>query len=77
MVAGRHSHGLGRSMKSAMLNRLVSVRPGIRQVGTRTAGDSIHMQRVNGDIGYKTVREIVGVEADLSTVAARLGGDHF
>jgi mycothiol synthase len=66
-------HGLGRCMKAAMLRRLVDERPEVRRVRTRTAADNIHMQRVNHEVGYKTVREIADVEADLRVVDEHLG----
>src|ERR1700677_128175 len=72
VTAGHRGRGLGRSMKAAMLRRLAAERPQVRQVRTRTAGDNVHMQRVNREVGYETVREITDVEADLDAIEANL-----
>jgi hypothetical protein len=59
-------------MKAARLRRLAAERPQVRHVRTRTAGDNVHMQRVNREVGYQTVREITDVEADLDVIEANL-----
>ncbi|MBC3840777.1 hypothetical protein GXW82_12245 [Streptacidiphilus sp. 4-A2] len=72
VLAEHRGHGLGLCLKSAMMLRLLSDRPAIVQVGTTTAADNVHMQRVNGQLGYVTVRAMTEVEAEVAALRRRL-----
>jgi RimJ/RimL family protein N-acetyltransferase len=70
--AAHRGHGLGRFIKAAMVRWLVEERPTIRRIGTSTAADNTFMISVNHQIGFRTVRSMIDVEADLDGLAAYL-----
>jgi mycothiol synthase len=70
--AEHRGRGLGRSVKSAMVRWLVDERPQITRIGTSTAAGNVHMIRVNHQIGFKTMRSMIDVEAGIDALAAVL-----
>jgi GNAT superfamily N-acetyltransferase len=65
-------HGLGRSLKCAMMRWLTAEHPGFDRVVTSTAASNAHMIRVNEQVGYVTTRVMVDVEAGVEELAGRL-----
>jgi mycothiol synthase len=72
VVAGHRGHGLGRCVKSAMVRWIVDERPQITRIGTSTAAGNVHMIRVNHQIGFKTTRSMIDVEAEIDALAGAL-----
>ncbi|GIJ61812.1 GNAT family N-acetyltransferase [Virgisporangium aurantiacum] len=69
--AAHRGRGIGRWVKSHMVRWLRDERPGVRRVGTSTAAANVHMIRVNHEVGYRTVRSMVDVEAEVAALAPR------
>jgi mycothiol synthase len=72
VVAGHRGHGLGRFVKAAMVRWILDERPQIRRIGTSTAAGNVHMIRVNHEVGFKTTRSMVDVEAEVDVLATVL-----
>jgi mycothiol synthase len=72
-VLGSHrGHGLGRTMKAAMMRWTVSERPELERIFTTTSADNSHMIAVNLSIGYSTERRLIWTETTAEQLAARL-----
>jgi mycothiol synthase len=70
VVAGHRGRGLGRQVKAAMLRRLVVDRPDMRRILTSTAADNTFMIAVNLGVGFRTVRRMIDVEAEVVRLLA-------
>ncbi|QFZ21312.1 GNAT family N-acetyltransferase [Saccharothrix syringae] len=72
-VRARHrGRGLGRWIKAEQVRWLLADHPGIERVQTSTNSDNTHMLRVNGELGYTTVRTVVAMSHDASALADAL-----
>jgi mycothiol synthase len=72
VLAEHRGRGLGRFVKSAMVRWIIDERPQITRIGTSTAAGNVHMIRVNHQIGFKTMRSMIDVEAEIDTLATAL-----
>ncbi|GIH98202.1 GNAT family N-acetyltransferase [Planobispora takensis] len=72
VLAGHRGRGLGRTVKAAMTRWLVAEKPGIARVATTTDAGNVHMISVNHQVGYRTTRTMIDVEAPLATLEAEL-----
>ncbi|MEU6782133.1 GNAT family N-acetyltransferase [Nonomuraea angiospora] len=79
VVPGHRGHGLGRTVKAAMMRWLLAERPEIDLVVTNVDASNDYMTRVNQQLGYVTTRTMLTAEAALGALESRLGaagGDH-
>jgi mycothiol synthase len=73
VLAAHRGHGLGRSIKAAMLRRLLADRPDAKLVTTQTATTNVYMANVNHQIGFRTAYTQIYAEADVEALEKRLG----
>lgn len=67
-------HGLGRSVKAAMMRELLADFPALQRVITSTATRNAAMIRVNEQVGYLPYAEIGTFEATVDDLEAALAG---
>ncbi len=72
VLPDHRGRGLGRVVKAEMIRWLRVEHPQITRIGTSTAAGNTHMIKVNHDVGYRTVRDMVDVEADLDPLSRML-----
>jgi mycothiol synthase len=72
VLAEHRGRGLGRVVKAAMVRWLVDERPQMTRIATSTAAGNVHMIRVNHQVGFKTMRSMVDVEAEVDVLATGL-----
>ncbi|WP_167473907.1 GNAT family N-acetyltransferase [Nocardia arthritidis] len=72
VLAEHRGHGLGRCMKARMVRWVVADKPRLKWIITSSATTNSQMIRVNHQIGYRTVRNIVTVEHDVATLESEL-----
>ncbi len=68
--AAHRGRGLGRCLKAHMLRQLVAERPALEWISTTTGAENAHMIRVNHEIGFTTLRNMLAVQQDLAAVEA-------
>ncbi|GGS20327.1 GNAT family N-acetyltransferase [Actinokineospora fastidiosa] len=73
VVAAHRGRGLGRAMKAHMLRWLVATRPDYRLAYTGTGAQNVHMARVNHQLGFRTVRELVAVSGRIDGLSPSPG----
>ncbi|MEV4113710.1 GNAT family N-acetyltransferase [Nonomuraea sp. NPDC049695] len=79
VMPGHRGRGLGRTVKAAMMRRLLAERPEISLVVTNVDAGNDYMTRVNHQLGYVTTRIMLTAEAALGALESRLGapgGEH-
>jgi mycothiol synthase len=66
-VLGEHrGRGLGRCVKGQMAHWLLADHPNLERIRTNTSADNTHMIRVNHQLGYRTVRKLIAMRAELA-----------
>lgn len=73
VVPEHRGYGVGRAIKARMLFELRSAEPGLREVQTWNALENEPLLRVNAELGFVPDRAWHEYEADVPTLAARLG----
>jgi mycothiol synthase len=72
VLAAHRGRGLGRFIKAGMVRWLIEERPAVRRIATSTAADNTFMIAVNHQIGFRSVRSMIDVEAPVDALEARL-----
>jgi len=72
VLAAFRGRGLGRYIKAELMRWITREIPELVQVTTSSAVDNEHMIRVNRELGYIVDMTLVGLEADLDVLAARV-----
>lgn len=75
VLAAHRGHGLGVTMKAALLRLLLAERPEIVRINTTTDATNEHMVSVNHTLGYLTTMSMVNIEAETEALAERLEAD--
>ncbi|WP_431906631.1 GNAT family N-acetyltransferase [Nonomuraea jabiensis] len=73
VVPGHRGRGLGRTVKAAMMRRLLAERPEIGLVVTNVDASNDYMTRLNHQLGYVTTRTMLTAEAACGALESRLG----
>jgi GNAT superfamily N-acetyltransferase len=73
VVPEHRGYGLSRALKARMLFELRSAEPALRSVQTWNSYDAEGMLKINAELGFKPDREWREYEADVPTLAQRLG----
>jgi mycothiol synthase len=66
-------HRLGRWMKAAMADRILSERPAVRYVDTENAYSNGPMLAINVEMGFEILRTVNGWKADVAALSNALG----
>lgn len=72
VVAAHRGSGLGMWLKADMLCRLRAERPDVGELLTGNAASNAHMLAINDRIGYRPHRTVLGWQAEVSALQARL-----
>jgi GNAT superfamily N-acetyltransferase len=73
VLPAHRGNGLGLWMKAEMLRWLRAERQEVVEIVTRNAEDNVHMRQINERLGYKLDRWWHHCQADVHTLARRLG----
>ncbi|MFD8478183.1 GNAT family N-acetyltransferase [Kitasatospora sp. NPDC059673] len=72
VLVGHRGHGLGRTVKAAMMRWLADERPDVERIFTTTATTNTFMIDINHSLGYRTARTMNWVETTTADLANRL-----
>jgi GNAT superfamily N-acetyltransferase len=66
------NRGLGRWLKAAMLQKLITERPNVKRVRTGNAHSNAPMLRINNELGFKPLRTEHMWQVEADTVGSYL-----
>ncbi|OLZ50554.1 hypothetical protein BS329_19205 [Amycolatopsis coloradensis] len=72
VLASHRGNGLGRCIKARMARWVSADHPEVDRISTTTGAENVHMIRVNQAIGYTTLRYLIAVQQELSSVETAL-----
>ncbi|RKT54231.1 GNAT family N-acetyltransferase [Saccharothrix australiensis] len=72
VVSAHRGRGLGRSVKARMMRWLLADRPNLERVYTGTGVENVHMQQVNHQLGFSTVRTMIAVNQEITRLEETL-----